>query len=639
MLISASNVEKSFDGIENIIEKINLGISFGDRIGIIGVNGSGKSTLLNILSGRDTKYKGVVQTAKSTRIGILDQIVTFSSNDTLFSECKKAFDYILKLQEKIDDLEQKLESKNLTEDEKIDLSYEYSHYIGLLQEQEGFNIDYKIERVLMGLGFPESFFHRKLNTFSGGERRRALLAKVLIEDTNVLFLDEPTNHLDIPAIDWVIDFINSYYGAVVIVSHDKRFLNKTVNKIYEIEFGKGTMYRGSFDNYVKQKEQNLERQIKEYETQQKHVQKTEEFIRKYMAGQRTKEAQGRQKRLERMELLEKPMFMRRDISVKGLLHSDRSGLEVASLEKATLGYDNNIILNDVNLKIFRNDKIVIVGNNGIGKTTLVKALTGENEPLSGEAKTGYNVKYVYFTQNTSDLDLEGNLIDFIYRIRPDLKEGQIRNLLAKFYFTGDKVFNDTNVLSGGEKTRLTILSFILKNANLLLLDEPTNHLDIFTIDSLGSIMNEYPGTIIAISHDREFIDQFAEKIILIRPDGVDVLEGNFSDNSEYIMEKLSLGRLTDKHYSRNKTSPTQTKDKTKKEKAKPKKKKTLNVFKINKVEKQIDGLEKKLSELTEKLGQPEVASNYKQVQEIQTEIDDMETQIIEKMEEWEQYHK
>jgi ATP-binding cassette, subfamily F, member 3 len=296
-------------------------------------------------------------------------------------------------------------------------------------------------------------------------------------------------------------------------------------------------------------------------------------------------------------------------------------------------------LNNVSLKVYRNDKIAIVGNNGIGKTTLVKALTGENKPLSGEAKTGYNVKYAYFTQNTSDMNLEGNLMDFINRIRPDFKEGQIRNLLAKFYFTGDKVFDDTNILSGGEKTRLAILSFILKKANLLLLDEPTNHLDIFTIDSLGSIMKEYPGTIIAISHDREFIDEFAEKIILIHPNGVDMLEGNFSRNDEYIMDKLSLGRLTDKHFSRSGVNPKKTKNNGKKEKAKPKKKKTLNVFKINQVEKQIDELEKKVDELREKLGDPEIASNYKELQEIQTEIDDAETSIMEKMEEWEKYHK
>jgi ATP-binding cassette subfamily F protein 3 len=635
MLITASNVSKSFDGIENIIENINLGISFGDRIGIVGVNGSGKSTLLNILSGNDKKFGGVVTIARSSRIGILEQIINFSSEDTLMSECKKAFRETLELQSKIKEIEKKLEM-DLSQDEQEEAHLEYSHYLSLLEESNGYNIEYKIEKVLAGLGFPESFFNRKMITLSGGERRRAILSRILLEDTNVLMLDEPTNHLDIPAIDWVSDFINSYYGAVVVISHDKKFLNRVTNKIFEIELGKGTLYKGNFDSYLQQKERLIERQVKEYEAQQDYINRTEDFIRRYKAGQRARQAKGRQKQLENINIVERPIFLRRDISVKDLLKPERSGNEVAVLEDSNLGYDEKVIVKKANVKIYRSDKVVIVGNNGIGKTTLIKALTGENKPISGIAKTGYNVNYIYFTQDTSDLHLESTIIDYINHIRPDLKEGQIRNLLAKFYFTGDKVFEDTSILSGGEKTRLAILSFILKNANLLLLDEPTNHLDLFTIDSLGSILKDYPGTIIAVSHDRDFIDMFAEKIILMHSDGITMLNGNFSDNSDFILEKLSEGRLSNKHYKIQKSKNQQIEED--KEKQQTKKKKNLNTFKINQVEQVISELEEKLEMLRGKLINQNVVSNYLLLQETQAEIEKTEQILKEKLDEWEELH-
>lgn len=631
MLITASNISKSYDSINYIFEKINLGISFGDRVGIVGVNGCGKSTLLNILSGKDRHFEGSLQLSKSTRLGMLNQIATFASEKTLYSECKTVFKDINEIQEKIKLIEEKMKSNDTQE-----LHLEYAHYISLLSDNEGFNIDYKIEKVLMGLGFSEPDFKRELSTFSGGEKRRALFTKIILEDNNVLFLDEPTNHLDIPAIEWVINFINSYYGAVVIVSHDKRFLNKTVNKIYEIEFGKGQLYRGNFKKYIIQKEDNLKRQQKEYETQQKHIKKTEEFIQKYMAGQRTKEAQGRKKRLDRVDRLEKPIFLRRNISIKDLLKCDRSGKEVVSLNNVDLGYSDKILIKNANVKIYREEKVAIIGNNGIGKTTLLKALIGELSPLLGEAKIGYNIKHVYFTQNTSDLNLDSNLINFISNIRPDLKDGEIRKLLAKFYFYGDKVFEDANILSGGEKTRIAILSFILQNANLLLLDEPTNHLDLFTIDSLGSILSEYPGTVLAISHDRNFIDMFAQKILLMQSDGILELEGNFSENEEVIIEKLAIGRLSKRHlmYKNAKENAKQKNN----NKSNRKKSKNVNVYKISKIEEHITRLENNIKELKDKLTQSNVVINYKLVQEIQNDIEKNEKILKEKLMEWENLH-
>ncbi len=636
MLITLSGVGKTYGKAEYVFENVNLGISFGDKIGIVGVNGSGKSTLLNILSGLDKHYDGQVNIAKSSRISILNQIVNFNSDETLYSECKKAFSYILNLEKQTNELEKLIEQKEKDgdSDDLEDLQMEYAHYLGMIQENEGFNIDYKIERILMGLGFPTSYYNRKLSTFSGGERRRAIFAKILLEDNNILILDEPTNHLDIPAIDWVIDYLKSYYGAVIIVSHDKKFLNNTVNKIFELEFGKGVLYKGNFDKYLISKEKNIEKQKKKYESQVEFIKKTEDYIRRNLEGQKTKQAQSRRKQLEKLEKIEKPQYMDRSISVKDLLKTKRSGHEVTSIENAKLGYNNKTILDNVNLKIFRNEKIAIIGNNGIGKTTLVKSITGEIKPLSGNIKLGYNVYYEYFTQNTSELNLEGDLIDFVNRYKRELTDGQIRDLLARFYFTGDKVFEEAQVLSGGEKTRLALLGLLLRESNFLLLDEPTNHLDIFMVDSLSDVMKEYPGTVLAISHDRDFIDSFSDKIIIMHPDGIDIKVGNFTDNEEFIIEKLSQGRLSDLHFRRNEDNNNKKKEKT----SKGNKKRNINVYRIGKLEEEITKLEEYLEKLKNDLVHPDVVTDYKKVQEIQKEIDITEKQIDEKIKEWEDYH-
>lgn len=632
MLITASNISKSFNSVDYLFKNINLGISYGDRIGIVGVNGSGKTTLMNIITGLDNNYEGNLNRAKSVRIGYLNQILNFSSEDTLYTESKKAFKDVIVLQKKLNELEKIIDN---TENVDDDIHMEYSHYLSLLHDSEGYNIDYKIEKVLNGLGFTEKDYHRKLTTFSGGERRRALFARILLEDNNILVLDEPTNHLDIPAIEWVRDFINSYEGAVVLISHDKNFLNSTVNKILEIELGNGSLYKGNFNDFIVQKMNINDLKDKEYEAQQKYIKKTKEFIRKNIAGQKTKQAQGRRKQLERLDLNESSKTIKRDISVKNLLKCKRSGNIVANIENISVSFDDNQIINNADFKIYRNEKVAFVGNNGIGKTTLLKALVGEIQPDKGKAELGYNVEYAYFTQNTSDLSLEGSLIDYIDKIRPDLKESEIRTLLARFYFTGDKVFEDASILSGGEKTRLALMEMILKDTNLLLLDEPTNHLDIYTVESLGKIIKDYPGNVIAISHDINFIDTFAEKIILMYPNHIQLLTGNFSDNYDYIMDKLSLGRISKQYYK--KTSNKDTTTKKKQDKKQPKKK-NLNVYKINKLEEEISELETELEGLQKKLYDPDIASDYTELTKVQNRIKEIENSIEEKMEEWEEYH-
>jgi len=526
-LISTTNLGMAYGPVD-IFSGVSISVPRRARIGLVGMNGVGKTTLLRLLIGEELPAEGSIQKAKALTIGYLAQESSLDSQQTLWEECRLALSHLTSMRDQL----QEMEARMANGDAHDDLLQRYGGLQSTFERKGGYTYENRIERTLTGLGFEESDYQKPLQILSGGERTRAMLARLLLTDPDLLLLDEPTNHLDIEAMEWLEGYLKTWEGAVLLVSHDRYFLDQTVNMIWEMTPAI-EIYRGNYSAYLDQRTERYERQLKEFETQQQFIEKEEDFIRRNIAGQNTRQAQGRRTRLERLlrdAKLAPPQFTRR-IHLN-LDSGSRSGDLVLRTFGLKVGYqdDRKVLINVPDIVLHRKECAALMGPNGAGKTTFLKTALGELPALEGEAQMGASVRVGYFAQAHEDLHEGWTLVEEIQAVAPKMLEGEIRSYLATFLFTGDDVFKQVKVLSGGERGRLAMACLALQGANLLLLDEPTNHLDLPSQEILQRVLAEFSGTILLVSHDRFLVDAVATQVWQVLPEEKDlvVFKGNYS---------------------------------------------------------------------------------------------------------------
>jgi len=531
MILACQNISKSFGDVE-ILKSVNFHIEEHDKLAVVGVNGAGKTTLLRVILGEEEPDTGTVVRARDIRIGYLSQHQDISFDNTVYQEMEQAKQYLIDMERRLRELEADMKHAEGAELEKIleaynRLSTRYDHENGYAYESE-------ITGVLKGLGFAESDYDRDINSLSGGQKMRIALGRLLLSRPDVILLDEPTNHLDMSSISWLEGFLAGYSGAVIVVSHDRYFIDRVSGQILEIEHGKSTLYRGNYSFYREQYEKKRQDEMKAYLNQQAEISHEEDVIRKLKSFNReksVKRAESREKLLSKVERIEKPEELRADMRLT-LTPVTESGEDVLFAEHLKKAYGENLLFQELGLDIKRGEHVALVGGNGTGKTTLLKILARKLSKDEGTVTLGARVRMGYFDQENQDLDPEKTLFDEMSDAFPEMTNTRIRNVLAAFLFTGDKVFQKIGDLSGGERGRLSLAKLMLSPANLLLLDEPTNHLDIRSKEILEDAIRDYTGTVLYVSHDRYFINRTATRILELRAKVLTNYPGNYDDYEE-----------------------------------------------------------------------------------------------------------
>lgn len=532
MILACKQLHKAY-GIDVVLDKITFHLEEKEKAAIVGVNGAGKTTLFRILTGETTADGGEFYIKKDSTLGYMAQNQQIESNRTIYEEMLSVFEKILETEKLLREMEN--EMGTLTGEKLSDKMEEYSRLQHFFEQNDGYSYQSRLRGVLKGLGFGESEFNRPLSQLSGGQKTRIYLGKLLLSKPDILLLDEPTNHLDIASIEWLEDFLRGYEGAVLIISHDRYFLDRIVTKVVEIENKKSNVYNGNYSFYFNQKEINREVQQKAFDNQQKEIKRQEEVIRTLRSFNREKSikrAESREKTLEKIDRVDRPDTLPDQMRLT-LTPFITSGNDVLHAEGLSKSYSSNKIFQNVDIDVKRGEKAAIIGPNGVGKSTLFKMLLREVTEDSGSIRFGTNVHVGYYDQEQQKLDETKTIFAEISDTYPNLTTGQIRNVLAAFVFTNDDVFKPISALSGGEKGRVSLAKIMLSKANLLMLDEPTNHLDMFSKEVLENALNCYEGTVVYISHDRYFINKTAEIIFELTPNGVVQYNGNY----DYYLEK------------------------------------------------------------------------------------------------------
>ena len=525
-LLTADGLSKKFaDKI--ILDKVSFSINSGARIGLVGKNGTGKTTLFEILMRNISPDAGSLNIAKNCLIEYTEQENVESKELSLFEFVAAARSDLLKLKDEIEKLEH-LVSTNPEDKLKVEKLGELHNRF---QTGGGFSLESQITAILDGLGFEPERHHDLLKKFSGGEKNRAALAKILAGKGNLMLLDEPTNHLDIETTIWLEEFINKSDKAFIIVSHDRAFLQATVSKIWDLTLGRLEFYSGGFDKFLVERIKRREIQQHKFIHQRQEIERIEEYIRRNMAGQKTKQAQSKMKYLARIKRIEAPKADGGGATIS-MATSGRSFAHVVSVDNVTLAYADNIIIEQAGFDLFRGDKAALIGRNGSGKTTILKALTGELDVAAGEVRIGNNVEIAYFDQELENLNAELTVLESAWQLEPQAESGKIRSYLARFGFSGDESLSKVSSLSGGEKTKLSLALLLYHPANFIIMDEPTNHLDLESREALEKALLEYQGTCLIVSHDRYFLDKVANKILHIDNKYLKAYEGNYSDFKE-----------------------------------------------------------------------------------------------------------
>jgi ATP-binding cassette subfamily F protein 3 len=519
-VVRLEKVSKSFSG-QPVLESVDLRIEVGERIGLIGRNGTGKSTIFRLITGEMEPDRGLVDRMKRMRFAALAQIPRVAEELSIFEVVLHSFDDLIEQENKLTELEHRMA-------EGEDVLEEYSHVQEAFIIRGGYEFRTRIKQVLHGLGFSLSDFDLPFKALSGGQRTRLMLALVLLQDADMLLLDEPENHLDLEAREWLESYLQTCRSTVLVISHDRRTLNHVATRILELERGEIRSYTGNYDQYAAEKVLVREQQIREYENQQERLRKEQVFIDKFRyKATKARAVQSRVKRIEKIELVEAPETERAAVSF-GLGEVTRSGAIVLDAKSMGMGYDGLTLYKDVSFQVFRGERVGIIGPNGAGKSTLLRQIAGHHPGLSGEVSLGNKVKVGYYDQNHDDLNPDADILTEVHAARPLWKPEQIRSFLGRFLFTGDDVFKTIRTLSGGEMSRVAMARMILSESNLLLLDEPTNHLDIVSREALEQALQEFPGTIIIISHDRELIDRLVDKLVIIEDGKSSVFLGNYT---------------------------------------------------------------------------------------------------------------
>ena len=534
MQLVVENIAKSF-GIHEIFKDVSFMLEQGEKVGLVGVNGGGKTTLLRCLLAPETVDSGFIKFEPGLRIGYVEQGFQGIGEGTLWQFLVNAGKDILELRQKMSELEKQVAAAKGAELDS--LLADYARVSNIYEHADGYNYENRIKIVLHGLGFPENEWDKPAENFSGGQKTRILLAAALVKEPDLLILDEPTNHLDIRMTEWLEGYLRNFKGGVLIVSHDRFFLNNVVGRVLEMEGGHLQNFKGNYDQYLAQKEIQMATMEAAYEAQQEYIARTEAYIRRFKAGIKSKMARGRQSQLNRLERIEGPERIE-EFELR-LPPAPESAERVLVLEELSVGYGENVLLKDINLVLRKGEKTALLGPNGAGKTTLLKTILGELSPVTGKAKIGNRVKIGYFSQSYERLDPNQTLLDNFLTEYGYTTE-HTRSLLGGMLFHGDDVFKEIGTLSGGQKARLVLLKLVLDGANLLILDEPTNHLDIAAREAVEAALEAFDGTVLLVSHDRYFINEVASRIWEIDNQQVNDYKGNYSF---YVEEKVKRAAL------------------------------------------------------------------------------------------------
>ena len=633
IVLSCNNLNKSF-GIDSILENVNFTVNEYDKIGIIGVNGTGKTTLFKIISGIYGYDSGDIYTSKDCEIGYLEQNTNFHSENTILEEVLEVFKDVIEMEKYLRDLEHKIseESSNTNSTTLEKLMNEYSNKLEAFSDMNGYGYKSEAKGVLKGLGFSDEDMDKPISILSGGEKTRVLLGKLLLKKPTLLLLDEPTNHLDSEAIEWLEVFLKQYKGTVILISHDRYFLDQVVNRIFEIHNKKLKTYNGNYSDFIKASAIEKELELKKFEDQQKDIKKQEKSIERLKAFGREKHlkrARSKEKALAKVDVLDKPEAYRKKAKIE-FNPSVTSGNDVLQLRDISMGYGERILFKDLNLDIYRGEKVALIGANGIGKSTLFKIIMNEITPLSGDIKFGTNVNVSYFHQEQKTLNLDNTIIDEIWEDNKQLTQTSLRTMLGAFLFEGEEVFKKISTLSGGERARVAILKLILSNANLLLLDEPTNHLDIDSKEVLEEALSSYTGTIFTISHDRYFLNTVVDKVLVLDENGITEYLGNYD---YYIEKKKQIQEMNTVEVIEEKTK-TQLKEEKRKEREQREAEKKNRVKRQN-IEKEIEETEAKIEEMDVLLCQEEVYSNPEKSKDVSLQKASLEEKLSALYEEWE----
>jgi ATP-binding cassette subfamily F protein 3 len=631
--ISCSMLSKSF-GADKILDEINFTINEYEKAALIGLNGSGKTTLLNILTSQMDYDSGYFYLNNNKRVGYLKQSDSAKSTKTIYDTVQEVFSDIMSLENEIRSLESSMTLYASQPDKLEPLLEEYSLKNERFEKLEGYGFKSRIKGVLFGLGFNEDEFDLEMNQLSGGQKSRVMLAKLLLSSPDILMLDEPTNHLDISSIEWIEKYIKDFKGTVLLISHDRYFLDKVINKTLFLSDKKIKIYDGNYSYFIRRWTEEIELNKKKFILQEKEIQRQKEIIAKFLANGRDKkvrQAKSREKMLQNITLLDNPDADSIKISLKfnPAIQSGNDVLRIAGLSKS---YENKEVFANVNLSMFKNDKVGLVGPNGIGKSTLLKIISGYIEADTGELIFGHNVNIGYFDQELSDLNMENSVLDEIWDEYPRLKVHEVRGYLAKFMFYSEDLFKSISDLSGGEKNRVSLLKLMLSKTNFLLMDEPTNHLDIDSKNILEKAINDYSGTVLIISHDRYFLNSTVNKIFEMTSNGVTEYLGNY----DYYVEKKHSLLIDDDH--NDSITKTELKNLIKKDRINTRQRQATR-RKLEELEMTIYNTETLIEELENDLCTPIVFNNHILATETSLKLDKLKKELERFYQTWETLHE
>lgn len=642
MLFRLSDVKKSYGGTE-ILRGVSFQINPGEKVGLVGRNGAGKTTVFNLITGEEAPDSGDIVSMNGLRLGLLRQHVDFEPGETVHTAALSAFKEIHDIEAEMRSLERRMET-----DHSAEVLDRYSELQIAFEHADGFSYSARAEAILMGMGFATDSWTQPAETLSGGQKNRLGMVRLLLSGADVLLLDEPTNHLDVNAVEWLENFLHDFDRAYVVISHDRYFLDRTTDRIVEIENGRAVSYKGNYSRFVVERELRREQQQREYDNQQALISKTQEFIRRNLEGQKTKQAKSRRNMLERLERVEAVSAEKHGGNF-GLKKVERTGNNVLTVEDLRIGYGDRTLAANLNFSLMRGEVLGIIGGNGTGKTTLLKTILGELGPLAGKIHWGTKTDIGYYTQNLDDLEYRNEVIQELRRVAPLADGGELRSFLSRFLFFGDDVFKSVADLSGGEKGRLALAKLIYSRKNVLILDEPTNHLDIPSREALETALEEYDGTIVAVSHDRFFLDKIATQILAFEQTGVDVFNGNYTEFHDWRdaeAEKRKGSNTAESGVAgTDEEGEPATATKTDLERslgtsgsAVPR----LSKNQRDRIEKYISSIESDIAALEDELGKlsaemalPEVAGDYSRFQKVSAAVAEKETRIRELYDEWE----
>ncbi|MBD2871000.1 ABC-F family ATP-binding cassette domain-containing protein [Paenibacillus arenilitoris] len=643
MLLQVSNITKSY-GVNVVLSNISMQVQERERIGLVGVNGAGKSTLLKIIAGEMSADSGAIHKAKETKIGYLAQNSGLQSDRTIEAEMRAVFAHLIEAEQELRELEVKIADPALHDDEKryADTLDRYAKRADWYREQGGFEINTRINSVLHGMGFGSFPPDTLISTLSGGQKTRLALARILLQAPDLLMLDEPTNYLDIETLTWLESYLRGYSGAILVVSHDRYFLDALTQTIVEIERHTAKRYTGNYSRYMELKAAEFEINMKQYEKQQEEINRMEEFVqRNIVRASTTKRAQSRRKALEKMERIDKPLGELKKAHFAFEIER-QTGKDVLAVNDLSITFSGKStpLFEHVSFQLTRGETVALIGPNGIGKSTLLKAIVGQIEPNAGTIRFGTHVKLGYYDQEQTRLNGQNTVLEEVWGAYPHMEEARIRTVLGNFLFSGEDVLKRISSLSGGEKARVSLAKLMLAQANVLILDEPTNHLDLFSKEVLEAALLDYEGTLFFISHDRYFLNKMAERIVELSPQGIEHFLGNYDEMiekkreiEEVRLETLSKAAASgSRSVSASDSKPTNAYEADKQAKRDERNRQR----KIEQLEELIATLEQQIAEQEEQLTDPAIFNDYIRIQEIQGAIEERKSSLASAYEEWEQ---